>query len=122
MLSQHTTNKDRPLDDIALHVFEEHQSATSARVLHPQRAEATVSQTLQNGFKLILRARTLMVYMSLSDSHPVGRILIWSSSRPAIEGYSSVISLYKLSPLPRHKLPWKESKPLYHSHIPSMAT
>ena len=50
MLSQHTTNKDRPLDDIALHVFEEHQSATSARVLHPQRAEATVSQYIASRF------------------------------------------------------------------------
>jgi len=122
MLSQHTTNKDRPLDDIALHVFEEHQSATSARVLHPQRAEATVSQTLQNGFKLILRAHTPTVYMSLSASHPVGRIPIWSSSHPVIEGYFSGTSLYKLSPLPQYGLYWKESKLLYHSHIPSMAT
>jgi calpain-7 len=43
MLSQHTVNKDRPLDDIALHVFEEHQTSASARVLHPQRAESNVS-------------------------------------------------------------------------------
>jgi hypothetical protein len=46
MLSQHTVNKDRPLDDIALHVFEEHQaggSGSMTRVLHPQRAESAVS-------------------------------------------------------------------------------
>lgn len=42
MLSQHTVNKDRPLDDIALHVFEEHQASGSTRVLHPQRAESNV--------------------------------------------------------------------------------
>lgn len=47
LLSQHTTSKDRPLDDIALHVFEEQHagggSGLRSRVLHPHRVESTVS-------------------------------------------------------------------------------
>ena len=44
LLSQHTTSKDRPLDDIALHVFEEQHAGGSSkgRVLHPHRVESSV--------------------------------------------------------------------------------
>lgn len=44
LLSQHTNNKDRPLDDIALHVFEEQQSQGQAqrRILSPHRIESSV--------------------------------------------------------------------------------
>lgn len=49
LLSQHTTSKDRPLDDIALHVFEEQHagsgsgSSSRSRVLHPHRVDSSVS-------------------------------------------------------------------------------
>ena len=53
LLSQHTTSKDRPLDDIALHVFEEQHagagggsgrgSGSRSRVLHPHRVDSSVS-------------------------------------------------------------------------------
>lgn len=48
LLSQHTTSKDRPLDDIALHVFEEQQAGGSSRsrVLHPHRVDSSVSPSI----------------------------------------------------------------------------
>ncbi|WWC87652.1 uncharacterized protein L201_002542 [Kwoniella dendrophila CBS 6074] len=42
LLSQHYTSKDRPLDDIALHVFEEHgHGAKRGRLIRPERADQT---------------------------------------------------------------------------------
>ncbi|WVW79913.1 hypothetical protein I302_101883 [Kwoniella bestiolae CBS 10118] len=42
LLSQHITSKDRPLDDVALHVFEEygHRSG-SGRLIRPEKADQT---------------------------------------------------------------------------------
>lgn len=41
LLSQHVVSKDRPMDDTALHVFEEHTSGS--RAISCQRAEDMVS-------------------------------------------------------------------------------
>ncbi|OCF58147.1 calpain-like protease palB/RIM13 [Kwoniella mangroviensis CBS 10435] len=42
LLSQHITSKDRPLDDIALHVFEEYDHGGKAgRLIKPERADQT---------------------------------------------------------------------------------
>jgi hypothetical protein len=42
LLSQHLVSKDRALDDIALHVVEEH---TSGATSHPQQLDLLVSPT-----------------------------------------------------------------------------
>ncbi|WWC68846.1 uncharacterized protein I206_102782 [Kwoniella pini CBS 10737] len=41
LLSQHITSKDRPLDDIALHVFEEHGHNATKKLIRPERADQT---------------------------------------------------------------------------------
>ncbi|WWC60071.1 uncharacterized protein I303_102634 [Kwoniella dejecticola CBS 10117] len=41
LLSQHITSKDRPLDDIALHVFEEYGHGTTGRIVRPEMADQT---------------------------------------------------------------------------------
>ncbi|WVR04018.1 hypothetical protein IAU60_001017 [Kwoniella sp. DSM 27419] len=39
LLSQHVTSKDRLLDDVALHVFEEHGVSTKRELIRPERAD-----------------------------------------------------------------------------------
>ena len=48
LLSQHVHSSDRPLDDIALRVFEEHGTTGESRtmVLHPHRTADRVSPVL----------------------------------------------------------------------------